>query len=46
VMFLVAVGFWNFLGVIEWLRLPGDAYFILVGVVPLLYLCYVGVVTR
>jgi nitric oxide reductase subunit B len=29
--------------VIEWLRLPGDAYFILVGVVPLLYLCYVGV---
>ena len=29
--------------VIEWLRLPGDAYFILVGVIPLLYLCYVGV---
>jgi nitric oxide reductase subunit B len=29
--------------VLEWLRLPGDAYFILVGVVPLLYLCYLGV---
>jgi nitric oxide reductase subunit B len=29
--------------VIEWLRLPGDAYFILVGVIPLLYLCYLGV---
>ena len=29
--------------VIEWLRLPGDAYFIVVGVLPLLYLCYLGV---
>jgi nitric oxide reductase subunit B len=29
--------------VIEWLRLPGDRYFILVGVLPLLYLCYLGV---
>jgi nitric oxide reductase subunit B len=29
--------------VIEWLRLPGDAYFIAVGVLPLLYLTYIGV---
>src|SRR5215207_9315915 len=29
--------------VIEWLRLPGDIYFILVGVLPLLYLTYLGV---
>ena len=29
--------------VIEWLRLPGDLYFILAGVLPLLYLCYLGV---
>jgi nitric oxide reductase subunit B len=29
--------------VIEWLRLPGDLYFILVGVLPLLYLTYLGV---
>ena len=29
--------------VIEWLRLPGDVYFIVVGVLPLLYLCYLGV---
>ena len=29
--------------VIEWLRLPGDLFFIAVGVLPLLYLCYVGV---
>jgi nitric oxide reductase subunit B len=29
--------------VIEWLRLPGDLYFILVGVIPLLYLTYLGV---
>ena len=29
--------------VIEWLRLPGDIYFILVGVCPLLYLTYLGV---
>jgi nitric oxide reductase subunit B len=29
--------------VIEWLRLPGDLYFILVGVCPLLYLTYLGV---
>jgi nitric oxide reductase subunit B len=29
--------------VIEWLRLPGDLYFIFVGVLPLLYLCYLGV---
>jgi nitric oxide reductase subunit B len=29
--------------VIEWLRLPGDALFIAAGVIPLLYLCYLGV---
>jgi nitric oxide reductase subunit B len=29
--------------VLEWLRLPGDAYFIVVGVLPLLYLTYLGV---
>jgi nitric oxide reductase subunit B len=29
--------------VIEWLRLPGDAVFIAAGVIPLLYLCWVGV---
>ena len=29
--------------VIEWLRLPGDIYFIVVGVLPLLYLTYMGV---
>ena len=29
--------------VIEWLRLPGDVYFIVVGVLPLLYLTYLGV---
>ena len=29
--------------VIEWLRLPGDIYFIAVGVLPLLYLTYIGV---
>jgi nitric oxide reductase subunit B len=29
--------------VIEWLRLPGDIYFIAVGVLPLLYLTYLGV---
>jgi nitric oxide reductase subunit B len=29
--------------VIEWLRLPGDAVFIVVGVLPLLYLCWLGV---
>ena len=28
---------------IEWLRLPGDVVFIAGGVLPLLYLCYVGV---
>ena len=28
---------------IEWLRLPGDVYFIVGGVLPLLYLCYLGV---
>jgi nitric oxide reductase subunit B len=28
---------------IEWLRLPGDALFIVGGVLPLLYLCYLGV---
>jgi nitric oxide reductase subunit B len=28
--------------VIEWLRLPGDALFIAAGVIPLLYLCWVG----
>ena len=29
--------------VIEWLRLPGDALFIAGGVIPLLYICYLGV---
>ena len=28
---------------IEWLRLPGDIIFILGGVLPLLYICYLGV---
>lgn len=28
---------------IEWLRLPGDAVFILGGVLPLVYLCWLGV---
>ena len=28
---------------IEWLRLPGDIYFIAIGVLPLLYLTYLGV---
>jgi hypothetical protein len=28
---------------IEWLRLPGDALFIIGGVLPLLYLCWLGV---
>jgi nitric oxide reductase subunit B len=29
--------------VIEWLRLPGDIVFIAAGVLPLLYICYLGV---
>ena len=29
--------------VIEWIRLPGDILFIAGGVIPLLYICYVGV---
>jgi nitric oxide reductase subunit B len=29
--------------VIEWLRLPGDIYFIVAGVLPLVYLTYLGV---
>lgn len=29
--------------VIEWLRLPGDAVFIVGGVLPLVYLCWLGV---
>jgi nitric oxide reductase subunit B len=28
---------------IEWLRLPGDAVFIAGGVLPILYLCWLGV---
>ena len=28
---------------IEWIRLPGDIVFIAGGVVPLLYICYLGV---
>jgi nitric oxide reductase subunit B len=49
----VNVGYWearsldylstNTNTVIEWLRLPGDIYFIAVGVLPLLYLTYLGV---
>jgi nitric oxide reductase subunit B len=27
----------------EWMRLPGDVVFIVGGVLPLLYLCYLGV---
>jgi nitric oxide reductase subunit B len=29
--------------VIEWIRLPGDVLFIVGGVIPLLYICYLGV---
>jgi nitric oxide reductase subunit B len=49
----VNVGYWearsldylstNTNTVIEWLRLPGDIYFIVIGVLPLLYLTYLGV---
>ena len=49
----VNVGYWdarsldylstNTNTVIEWLRLPGDLYFIVIGVLPLLYLTYLGV---
>jgi nitric oxide reductase subunit B len=49
----VNVGYWearsldylstNTNTVIEWLRLPGDIYFIAVGVLPLLYLTYIGI---
>ena len=28
---------------LEWLRLPGDVVFIAGGVLPLLYICYLGV---
>ena len=28
---------------LEWLRLPGDALFVLGGVLPLLWLCWLGV---
>jgi nitric oxide reductase subunit B len=28
---------------LEWMRLPGDVLFIVGGVLPLLYLCYLGV---
>jgi nitric oxide reductase subunit B len=28
---------------LEWLRLPGDAVFILGGTLPVLYLCWLGV---
>jgi nitric oxide reductase subunit B len=28
---------------LEWIRLPGDVVFIVGGVLPLLYLCYLGV---
>jgi nitric oxide reductase subunit B len=28
---------------LEWMRLPGDVVFIVGGVLPLLYLCYLGV---
>lgn len=31
------------IALIEWLRLPGDIVFIVGGVLPLLYLCYLGV---
>jgi nitric oxide reductase subunit B len=49
----VNVGYWearsldylstNTNTVIEWLRLPGDIYFIVIGVLPFLYLTYLGV---
>ncbi|HKH40672.1 MAG TPA: cbb3-type cytochrome c oxidase subunit I [Solirubrobacterales bacterium] len=49
----VNVGYWdarsldylstNTNTVIEWLRLPGDLYFIAIGVLPVLYLTYLGV---
>lgn len=49
----VNIGYWEartlkFLGsptnrLLEWLRLPGDALFIVGGVLPILYLCYMGV---
>ena len=31
------------IALLEWLRLPGDVLFIVGGVLPLLYLCYLGV---
>ena len=31
------------ISLIEWLRLPGDALFILGGTLPVLYLCWLGV---
>ena len=31
------------IALLEWIRLPGDVLFILGGVLPLLYLCYLGV---
>ncbi|MEW6635306.1 MAG: nitric-oxide reductase large subunit [Actinomycetota bacterium] len=31
------------IALIEWLRLPGDIVFIIGGVLPLLYMCYLGV---
>jgi nitric oxide reductase subunit B len=33
----------DFNAVVEWLRLPGDAVFIVGGVLPLVYLCWLGV---
>jgi nitric oxide reductase subunit B len=31
------------LSMLEWLRLPGDALFIVGGTLPILYLCWLGV---
>jgi nitric oxide reductase subunit B len=31
------------IAVIEWLRLPGDALFIVGGVLPIIYLCWLGI---
>ena len=31
------------LSLLEWLRLPGDALFIVGGTLPILYLCWLGV---
>jgi nitric oxide reductase subunit B len=49
----VSVGYWEardllyltsgYLSFIEWMRLPGDVVFIVGGVLPLLWICFLGV---